>query len=162
MSLQDPKSTAAMIRKIQKKSKYQLQFAALVYRMRNHKPQVLLITSRGSQQWLIPKGWPIDGLKPHQAAAQEAWEEAGVLGRVQKQPLGLYCYRKQSRAKPDMPLQVMVFAMMAKHLVAEYPERLQRRRKWLSPKKAAARIANPELAQLVRGFDPVATSSRAA
>ncbi len=153
MRLHDPTAVATMIRKAQKSGKT-VQFGALVYRIRNNQPQILLITSRGRQQWLIPKGWPIDGLKPHKAAAQEAWEEAGVSGRVNKYSLGMLRHTKDRGSPRATKTRIIVFPMEASKLATKFPEAKQRRRKWLSPKKAAARIANPELAQMVRAFDP--------
>ncbi|MEN9850080.1 MAG: hypothetical protein RL128_243, partial [Pseudomonadota bacterium] len=58
------------------------QYGALCWRMHRGKVEVLLITSRDTGRWVIPKGWPIDGLAPAQTAAREAWEEAGVEGDI--------------------------------------------------------------------------------
>lgn len=153
MSLLDPTAVATMIRKAQKSGK-NVQFGALVYRIRNNQPQILLITSRGQQQWLIPKGWPMEGIKPHKAAAQEAWEEAGVRGRIFKQSLGMLRHTKDRNTPRATKTRIIVFPMEASKVASKFPEAKQRRRKWLSCKKAAARIANPELAKMVRDFDP--------
>ncbi|MFY0618650.1 MAG: NUDIX hydrolase [Shimia sp.] len=141
-----------MIRKAEKAGKH-VQFAALAYRVRKNKTQVLLITSRGTRQWLIPKGWPMIGFKPHKAAAQEAWEEAGVIGQPGKFGLGKYRYRKERGPKRGQKINVMVFPLKVSKLSSAYPEKGQRNRKWLTPKKAAKRIQNPELAEIVRSFD---------
>ncbi|MFY0660274.1 MAG: NUDIX hydrolase [Shimia sp.] len=153
MGLLDPAATEAMIRKAQKRGK-NIQFAALPYRIHKGKTEVLLITSRGTRQWLLPKGWPMDGLKPHKTAAQEAWEEAGILGRARKYCLGTYRYRKTRGAKRGQAIRVLVYPLEVDKLARIYPEAGQRERKWLSPKKAAKRIYHPDLAQLVRSFDP--------
>ena len=149
----DPAKTAAMIRKAHKRGK-NIQFAALAFRIHSDKPEVLLITSRGTRQWLIPKGWPMIGLKPHKTAAQEAWEEAGVIGRASKQALGSYRYRKQRGPKRGQSVRVLVFPLQVQSLTRGYPEAGQRQRKWLSPKKAAKRIQHPDIADIVRRFDP--------
>ncbi|SMP22107.1 NUDIX hydrolase [Shimia sagamensis] len=153
MGLLDPATTEAMIRKAQKRGK-NIQFAALPYRIHKNKTEVLLITSRGTRQWLLPKGWPMDDLKPHKAAAQEAWEEAGILGRAHKHCLGTYRYRKARGAMRGQTIRVMVFPLEVHNFTRTYPEMGQRQRKWLSPKKAAKHIGHPDLAKLVRNFDP--------
>ena len=70
------------------------QVAALPFRIKDGKIEVLLVTSRETKRWLIPKGWPMKGKKPHKAAAQEAEEEAGVKGEIKNKPLGSYDYWK--------------------------------------------------------------------
>ena len=53
----------------------------------------MLVTSRGRQRWIIPKGWPHKGRAPHRSAAREAFEEAGVVGKVRRRPVGTFSYR---------------------------------------------------------------------
>ncbi len=144
---------AALIQKSRKRGKL-VQYAALVYRMRDGKVQVLLVTSRKSQNWILPKGSPIANLKPHQTAAQEAWEEAGVKGRADKKCLGRFRFDRQGRGNRRQLCVGLVYPLQAKKLARNFPEAGQRQRKWLSPKKAARRIANPELSEIVRSFDP--------
>jgi len=136
------------------KSDVRTQFAALCYRINKSKVDVLLITSRRSGRWIVPKGWPMDGLTPAQCALQEAWEEAGVVGKAQDRCLGLYSYNKFLTSKLGFPCVAMVYPVLVKSLKSEYPESDQRRRKWFSLKKAAARIGEPELARILRDFDP--------
>ena len=71
------------------------QFAALCYRVKAGKPQFLLITSRGTGRWILPKGWPIADQSPGQTVQTEAWEEAGVTGVVDERPIGIYSYIKE-------------------------------------------------------------------
>jgi len=130
------------------------QFAALCYRVRDKKIQVLLITSRGTGRWILPKGWPMDGITPAKSAAQEAWEEAGVQGKAVNVCLGLYSYRKVMDDIDDLPCVAMVYPVRVKKLSKDYPEAGQRKRKWVSRKKAAAMVAEPELARILRDFDP--------
>lgn len=137
-----------------RKSDLRTQFAALCFRMRDGKPEVLLVTTRGSGRWIVPKGWPMDGKTPMQSAAIEAWEEAGVRGRVHPDCLGLFHYHKSRAKKPDMPCVAMLYPLEVDETAEDYPEAGQRRRKWLRPKKAAARVAEPELAQMILDFDP--------
>lgn len=130
------------------------QFGALCYRIRKDKVQVLLITSRGRKRWIIPKGWPMDGSTPAQAAAREAFEEAGADGKINGNCLGIYSYRKSMDGEDDLPCLVSIFPLKVKRLHAIYPEMKQRRRRWFSLKKAASLLEEPELSQIVKSFDP--------
>ncbi len=136
------------------KSDVRSQFAALCYRIVRDKPQILLVTSRKSKRWILPKGWPMDGLTPSQSAAQEAWEEAGVVGKAMDRCLGLYSYNKVLDPVGNFPCVALVYPIRVKSLLNDFPEKKQRRRKWFSPKKAAARVNEPELARILRDFDP--------
>lgn len=128
------------------------QFAALCWRMHGDRPEVLLITSRDTGRWIVPKGWPMDGRTPAEAAAREAWEEAGVEGRVAADALGSYFYAKALRRAAALPCVVQVFPLRVERLVADYPERRQRRRKWFSAAKAARKVDEPELRDLILDF----------
>ena len=131
------------------------QFAALCYRLVHDKIEVLVITSRRSQNWILPKGWPMDGKTPAECAMQEAWEEAGVIGRVNTKCLGLYSYNKDlGPEQGSVPCVAMVYGVRVKSLANKFPEAGQRKRKWLRPQRAADRVSEPELAQLLRNFDP--------
>jgi 8-oxo-dGTP pyrophosphatase MutT (NUDIX family) len=138
------------------KSDMRTQFAALCYRMTNDKPEILLVTSRGSGRWILPKGWPIPGKTPGECALIEAWEEAGVLGKAHEQCLGIFSYHKTTDPKNSLPCLGLVFPVKVKALTNDYPEADQRKRKWMRPKKAAARVDEPELAAILRHFDPKA------
>ncbi len=131
-----------------------VQSAALCYRIDSGKPEVLLITTRRSGRWIIPKGWRVKGLTSCQSAAHEAWEEAGVSGLCAKSPLGQFCYTKTRPGKKSAHFVVDVFALHVQQISARYPESGERRRKWCSPKKASQRVAFPELAALLQGFTP--------
>lgn len=129
------------------------QYGAVCYRRKHGKVQVLLITSRTRRRWIIPKGWPIKKASPPEAARIEAWEEAGVRGKVDERGVGLFSYVKQGDGKaPDLPCMVTVFALKVTSLAKEFPERTHRRRKWFSPKQAAKKVAEPELREILRGF----------
>ena len=137
-----------------RKSDVRSQFGALCFRFVRGKVKILLVTSRGTGRWIIPKGWPMDRVTPADSAAKEAWEEAGVTGRVFDRCLGLFSYSKDDEFGLEMPCVAMVYPLLVKGLATDYPEKDQRRRKWFSPKKAAARVAEPELARILRDFDP--------
>lgn len=136
-----------------KKTDVRTQFGALVYRVVNDKVQILLITTRGSKRWIVPKGWPMPGRTPAGAATQESWEEAGVKGKGSDHCLGLFSYSKVID-KRDLPCVVMMYPVKVQKLVKSFPEAGQRRRKWFSPKKAAARVSEPELAKILATFNP--------
>ena len=129
------------------------QFGALCYRINDGKVEILLITSRGTGRWIIPKGWPMDGETPAGAAATEAWEEAGATGKLFHQVLGFYGYDK-GHAGERMPCVVAVFPLKVKKLSKQFPEAGQRKRRWVSRKKAAAMVSEPELRALILHFDP--------
>jgi len=129
------------------------QFGALCYRIHDGKVEILLVTTRRSGRWIIPKGWPMDGETPAGAAATEAWEEAGVTGKLSHHVLGFYAYDK-GYAGDRMPCVVAVFPLKVKKVAKQFPERSQRRRKWVSLKKAAGMVTEPELRAMIKAFDP--------
>lgn len=137
-----------------KKSAMRTQFGALCYRMRKGKPEILLVTSRGTKRWIIPKGWPMDGATPGKSAAREAWEEGGVTGKTFETSLGLFTYSKKMGPDKALPCAVIVYPLKVKEVHARYPERKERKRKWLKPADAAKRVSEPELAFMLRHFDP--------
>jgi 8-oxo-dGTP pyrophosphatase MutT (NUDIX family) len=124
------------------------QFAALCWRLHRGRVEVLLITSRDTGRWVIPKGWPVADKSPAESAAQEAWEEAGVRGQEGKDALGLYTYDKLRGTKEALPCAVSVFPLRVEELAARFPERKERRRRWFGADKAAKLVAEPELRAL--------------
>lgn len=132
------------------------QFAGLPFRVIKGKSgkrvEVLLVTSRETKRWIIPKGWPMDGLTPADAAAQEVWEEAGARGKGYDVCLGLYSYRKWLSEDEILPVIVAVFPVKVRTLEDEYPEASERRRKWFSLKKAASKVEERDLRQLIETF----------
>lgn len=133
-----------------------VQTAALCYRVTTRgKTEVLLITSRETGRWVLPKGWPMAGKTAQEAAAREAYEEAGVEGEVAGHCLGFYSYRKLLADGVEQPCVVSVFPLRVRRLVTRFPERGQRRLKWFAARKAALKVAEPDLAELLAGFDAV-------
>ena len=137
-----------------RKNELRSQFGALCYRVRRGKVQILLITSRGSKRWITPKGWPMDGRTPAASAAQEACEEAGVTGRASDDCLGIYSYGKNIGTPEEMPCLVMLYPVEVKALAKKFPESGQRRRRWVSRKKAARLVMEPDLARMILSFEP--------
>ena len=128
------------------------QVAALCYRIVHKQVQVLLITSRETGRWILPKGWPIDGLTPAQTAAREAREEAGVKGAVAEQSVGSLSYTKIMGDQTEVPCIMAVYAVRVEDLMARYPEKNQRRRKWVSLDEAAGMLQEPEAQQVLSDF----------
>lgn len=137
-----------------RKNEMRTQFAALCYRVRRGKVQILLVTSRGSKRWIVPKGWPMHAKTPAASALQEAWEEAGVSGKADDRCLGVFTYAKEIGQISDVPCLAMLYPVKVKSLSKQYPESGQRRRTWVSRKKAARMVSEPELARLILDFDP--------
>lgn len=129
----------------------QVQFAALCTRKNGKDEDVLLITSRDTGRWIIPKGWPIDGLDGAETALQEAWEEAGVSkAKAEKEPVGNYTYDKVLKDGTALPVLTSVYRIRVSELADKYPEAHERERCWVSPKVAATRVDEPELRDLLR------------
>jgi 8-oxo-dGTP pyrophosphatase MutT (NUDIX family) len=138
-----------------------LQVAALCWRRSKKGLRILLITSRDTGRWVLPKGWPMRNRTEAEAAAREAFEEAGLRGEVGKRSIGIYTYQKSLGAGRSIPVVVRLFPLETRELLREYPESGQRRVRWFSPEKAAQRVAEPELRQLIRDFDPEVIVDRA-
>lgn len=143
------------------KDKGSRQYAALPWRrVQGGAIEVLLVTSRETRRWVIPKGWPMTGKARHKAAAQEAFEEAGVKGKVRTPSLGTYGYLKRLKGHQVKPITVTVYPLQVRELLDAWPERDQRTREWLSPEAAASRVQEPELADIIRRFAGLPTESR--
>lgn len=128
------------------------QYAAICYRHTGRDDgsiEVLLITSRDSGRWVIPKGWPMPKKKPHEVARQEAWEEAGVRGRIRKKAWGHYTYVKKLGDGEFIPAMVQVHIIDVQAMETDFPERKQRRREWFAPAVAASVVGEPELRDLI-------------
>ncbi len=134
------------------KKKYQdpTQFAALPCRMaRDGTREIMLLTSRGTGRWIIPKGWPIKGLKPREVAAREAYEEAGLVGRVaSKRPVGTFHYAKQTEQDPLL-CEVHVFVLWVEEQLTDWPERAERQTQWFGVPEAAALVDEGGLAEII-------------
>lgn len=117
--------------------------------------RVLLVTSRERGRWVIPRGNPMRGRKPHKAAAIEAFEEAGVVGRIRSKALGSFLYDKVKPNGPQ-PCSVKVYPLKVREVRDDWPEAHQRKRRWFSPQDAANLVQEPGLAELLRSFHPKA------
>jgi 8-oxo-dGTP pyrophosphatase MutT (NUDIX family) len=129
-----------------------VQYAALPWRLRNDEVQILLVTSRRTRRWIIPKGWPMDGIKPTEAAAREAEEEAGVTGVIEKAAVGQYRYMKLLRDGAELPCRVDVFALKVTDESPDWAEMEARERRWCSVIEAAGAVREPQLKMVIRRF----------
>lgn len=128
------------------------QFGALCYRIHETSGQieVLLITTRESHRWTIPKGWPMAGKKGHQVARQEALEEAGVRGKISKKVFGRFTYLKFLADGQRVPCMVQVHLLRVENTVEQYKESGQRDLLWCTCFEAAVKVSEPELKGLFR------------
>jgi 8-oxo-dGTP pyrophosphatase MutT (NUDIX family) len=130
-----------------------LQVAALCYRERDEGREVLLVTSRDTGRWIIPKGWPIRGLSSRDAAKQEAWEEAGVSkGSMADASIGTYTYDKTLSSGLPVPVETLVYPFEVENMKEEFPESQERQRKWVSTSDAAGLVRENELKAILRDW----------
>ena len=128
------------------------QYGALPYRFgAAGEYQLLLVTSRSTGRWIIPKGWPIDGLAPHLSAAREAYEEAGVRGEAGAEPIGTFRHRKTLTGRL---LHVTVYPLAVTEQLDRWPERFQRQRRWFITSEAAHAVTDRPLRRIVQTFRP--------
>lgn len=111
--------------------------------------EVLLVTSRETGRWVIPKGWPSKRLSDRDAAAREARQEAGVTGSMKSRPIGTYRYRKIEPAGTRL-LDVTVYLLRVEREKKSWPEKDQRQRSWFKADAAARRVREPSLQKLIR------------
>ena len=136
-----------------------VQHAALCHRMGPNGPEVLLITSSHGR-WILPKGWPIDGLDGGETALQEAWEEAGVKGGVVEGSLGQFTALKQRDTGAALRCLTTVHAVRVDGMAQAFPEASRRDRRWVPLAEAADAVDEPGLVAILRRFagryDPAA------
>jgi 8-oxo-dGTP pyrophosphatase MutT (NUDIX family) len=129
------------------------QVAALpIRREATGEVRVLLITSRETRRWIIPKGWPMKGRTNAQAAAQEALEEAGVEGRVRKEPFGKYLYWKRGETNFEL-CEVLVYLLEVTRQLETWREKGQREARWFSVEDAADLVEEPGLTAVIAALD---------
>jgi len=134
-----------------------IQTGALPWRLAKNGIEILLVTGRRSGRWTIPKGWPMPGKSLAEAAAQEAFEEAGVRGTVDPKPIGTFNHVKQQMAFGEFEVNIVVHNLWVDREFPKWPELGQRKRKWFKPKDAAKRVDSAELSALIL---TIAKSSR--
>ncbi len=127
------------------------QYAALPWR-RAETMEIMLVSSRETRRWVLPKGWPMKGRKPHDAAAREALEEAGIDGKIAKSPVGVYRYIKRMKNGSAQPCLVTVFPFEVQRERASWPEQHERIRRWFPVDEAADAVDESDLAEVIRAF----------
>ena len=127
------------------------QYAALPFRYL-HYLEILLISSRETGRWVIPKGWPMKGRKPHAAAAREALQEAGLVGQIGKRSIGCYTYVKRLKNGASLPCEVEVFPLKVTRQRSRWREQDQRIAQWFPAEEAATMVEEPELQTLIDEF----------
>lgn len=135
--------------KVSSHNQVQKQVGALPYRKNGKVLEVLFVTSRETKRWVIPKGWPMRGKKDWNAAAQEAFEEAGVEGNMGRKSIGTYRYVKRRKAG-DVECDVTVFLLEVMHRFSEWPESSERRRKWFPIAEAVKRVDEEGLQAIIQ------------
>lgn len=142
-------SKKKVVRKARKGDRIR-QVAAIPFRLNEHGDvEVMLVTSRTTRRFIVPKGWPMKGKSGRKAATIEAQEEAGVLGKTLKQPAGTYYYWKRL-ANRFVRVDVVVYLLEVSEELADWEESKRRQRAWLAPADAAVLIDEPDLSTLVR------------
>lgn len=128
------------------------QVAALPFRTRDDGYEVMLITSRGTGRWVIPKGWPEGAEQLWAAAAREAIEEAGVEGDIAQSALGRFYYAKHLARGRQWRCEVLVYPLEVTTVADKWPEKKKRRRRWFSVQDAAKLVNEPDLAEMIARF----------
>ena len=128
------------------------QVAALPWRVEEGERRILMITSRQTGRWVIPKGGRMAGKTDAQAAVQEALEEAGVKGAVEDAPIGVFRYAKTLKDGGLRRCVVSVYSLQVLIQLGHWPEAHQRERRWMTPAEAADLVHEPDLAALIREF----------
>jgi 8-oxo-dGTP pyrophosphatase MutT (NUDIX family) len=136
-----------------KASQKRVQYAALPYRRSGDaRTQVMLVTSRESGRWVIPKGWPKKRKSPRGTAASEALEEAGIVGVIGRHSIGTYWYKKRLKSGEVIACEVRVFPLKVKRQKVTWRERGQRVIQWFSRSKAAKAVQESALRDIIRNL----------
>lgn len=137
-----------------------LQVAALPWRRANGALQILLVTTQHTRRWIVPKGWPEAGLSPHQCAAREALEEAGVEGEAHPKPVGSFLYEKQRKSGECVVCSVLVFAMEVTRQRVRWPEKAARDVRWCGLEEALELVDNNGLRRVIAKFARTSQTKR--
>jgi 8-oxo-dGTP pyrophosphatase MutT (NUDIX family) len=128
------------------------QVGALPWRRKKSRIEILLITSRDTGRWVIPKGWPMEHLIDSNAAKQEAFEEAGIDGHVKRESIGAYDYDKRLAKGGVVACRVEVYALEVIEQLKRWPEMSERKRRWFDVNDAAWEVDEAGLKVIIRKF----------
>jgi 8-oxo-dGTP pyrophosphatase MutT (NUDIX family) len=134
------------------------QCAALPLSREGEELRVLLVTSRETRRWVLPKGWIEKRVSPAAQAAQEAYEEAGIRGRIAKAPIGEYAYPKRLANGASVTCRVAVYPLEVEFLLESWPEMAERERRWFTLAEAAEAVQEGGLGSLMLGLAPPTTA----
>ena len=154
------KANLAIPRKLTAKKTTGIQYAALPYRVSGETVEILLVTSRRTHRWILPKGWPMNGHPPSVCAASEALEEAGVRGEIEKTAIGHYRYLKYHRNGTSEPCKVDIFPLKVTREQNTWPEKDERKRRWCTVAEAAAAVREPQLRLMILKFGEQMAAAR--
>lgn len=129
-----------------------LQVAALPWRAGEAGIEIMLITSRDTGRWVLPKGWPEAREPLSEAAAREAGEEAGLSGAISHIEAGRYYYAKALASGQEVPCEVLVYPLKVASEASRWKERRERERRWFAGAEAARMVAEPDLGQIIAAF----------
>ncbi|MER8788041.1 NUDIX hydrolase [Mesorhizobium sp. M0983] len=129
-----------------------LQVAALPWRDSEDGVEVMLITSRDTGRWVLPKGWPEAKEPLCEAAAREAGEEAGLRGTISHHEAGRYFYAKVLASGEEVPCEVLVFPLHVDKVADRWKEKRARIRKWVRAAEAVRMVNEPDLCQIIAHF----------
>lgn len=127
------------------------QIAALPTRKADGRLEVCLVTTRETGRWTVPKGWPMKGLSDRLAAEIEAKQEAGILGKASKKPLGTFDYWKRRADRFDF-VRVTVYRLKVRKELSSWKEMGQRQVRWMSPEDAVTVVDDPGLKVILAGL----------
>jgi 8-oxo-dGTP pyrophosphatase MutT (NUDIX family) len=145
---------------------HERQVGALCYRWSDDQIEILLITTRRTGRWMIPKGWPMKSRPDHEAAAREAYEEAGAVGQAQPHIIGNFVTKKMQSSGDYLPHRIDVYPLCVEEMHDNFPESGQRSRQWFQPAEAISKCDDAGLRKIIARIDKspnlLAASSAAA
>jgi 8-oxo-dGTP pyrophosphatase MutT (NUDIX family) len=131
------------------------QVAALPYVVIGRRVEILLVTSRRRGVWLLPRGWPIEGMSYTMSAAREAMEEAGLVGEIGRSVLGDYTYEKRTGHGYRVPCRVFIYPLLVTEQRLDWPEKAERKQRWCDVESAASLVRQEELHEFLDALSDV-------
>lgn len=129
-----------------------IHYAALPFLVEDGHPMVLLVTSRETKRWILPKGKPEKKLRPREVAAREAFEEAGVHGQIADESFATFDSIKRLPDGRELPIKVRVYLFEITEVLDDWPEKKERERRWANPGEAALLASEPGLVSVLLDF----------